>query len=65
MKYAIVFWSVAGLCVMKAFGTGAWGLVLYWPALSFAAVGFVDAGVGPRVFGKREDGRPCIYEVRE
>lgn len=65
MKYAIVFLSVAGLCVMKAFGTGAWGWVLYWPALSFAAVGFAYAGVGPGVFGKREDGRPCIYEVRE
>ena len=57
MKYAIVFWSVAGLCVFKAFGTGGWGLVLYWPALSFGAAGFAYAGVGPRVFGKREDGR--------
>lgn len=57
MKYAIVFWSVASLCVMKAFATSGWELVLYWPALSFAAVGFAYAGVGPRVFGKREDGR--------
>ncbi len=57
MKYAIVFWSVAGLCVMKAFGTGGWELVLYWPALSFATAGCAYAGVGPRVFGKREDGR--------
>ena len=57
MKYAIVFWSVAGLCVFEAFGTGGWGSVLSWPALSFGAAAFAYAGVGPRVFGKREDGR--------
>jgi protein-tyrosine phosphatase len=36
---------------------GVAGLLLGWSGISFATVGIAYAGVGPRVFGKRPDGR--------
>ena len=56
MKYAIVFWTVATICVVKAATTGGWAFTLFWPAIAFGAVGLAYAGVGPRLFGKRSDG---------
>src|SRR5438552_2138394 len=57
MKYTVVFsvftLYLAGVGVLL----GDWGLLLLWPALSFALVGAAYAGLGPGVFGKRPDGR--------
>lgn len=39
-----------------AFMHQAWYWLLLWPALSFGAVSAAYFGLGPRIFGKREDG---------
>ena len=62
MKYAIVFWMVAAVCVVEADG-GGWAFALCWPAMSFGAAGLGYAGVGPRVFGKRSDGTLSPWAV--
>ncbi len=56
MKYAAVFWSVTGICIYEAVVLGGWVLLLLWPGASFALAGAAYAGIGPRVFGKRDDG---------
>lgn len=57
MKYPFVFATGAALLTFLALHLGgAWWLLL-WPAASFGAVALAYAGVGPRVFGKRPDGR--------
>ncbi len=56
MRYAIVFWTVATVCVVEATTTGGWAFTLFWPATGFGAAGLAYAGVGPRLFGKRSDG---------
>ena len=56
MKYTIVFLAVSAVLVAKATATAPWGLVLYWPAGSFALVGLAYGGIGPKIFGKKPDG---------
>jgi protein-tyrosine phosphatase len=63
MKYAVVFSLLAlYLAVLAAvLGEGYW--LLLWPALSFALVAAGYAGLGPGVFGKRDDGRLAWWAV--
>lgn len=56
VKYAAVFFLVATIFTVEAAILGGWGWVLVWPAASFLGVAVAYAGVGPRVFGKRDDG---------
>lgn len=57
MIYAFVFSLFALFLVAVAAGIGDWGWLLAWPALSFAVVAAGYAGLGPRILGKRDDGR--------
>ena len=61
MKYALVFWSVAGLCAFHAVTATGPAVALWWPAISFGIAGAAYAGVGPRAFGKRDDGSLSPY----
>lgn len=57
MQYALAFLTLAIGCAALAFTRGgAWWLAL-WPAVSFLLVAIGYAGLGPRVLGKRADGR--------
>jgi protein-tyrosine phosphatase len=42
---------------------GGWWKLFCWPALSFGLVGAAYAGVGPRLFGKRPDGRLPLWRT--
>jgi protein-tyrosine phosphatase len=57
MPYAIVFGLLAGYLAFLAVVLGAWGWLLLWPAVSSALLAAAYAGLGPRIFGKRSDGR--------
>jgi protein-tyrosine phosphatase len=57
MIVAILFLLFAAYLAAVAYFLGGWGWLLAWPALSFAVVAAGYAGLGPRVFGKRDDGR--------
>ena len=63
MKYAVrycVFGMIlagAGACL------GGAGWLLLWPAVSFMLIGGAYAGLGPRVCGKRPDGRMAWWAV--
>jgi protein-tyrosine phosphatase len=57
VTYAVVFLILAAYLVGLAvlLGGSAWALL--WPAVAFAVVAIGYGGAGPRVFGKRPDGR--------
>ena len=63
MKHAVKY------CVfgMVTAGAGAWlgglGWLLLWPAVSCVLIGGAYAGLGPRVCGKRPDGRMAWWAV--
>jgi protein-tyrosine phosphatase len=57
MPYAILFGLLAGYLAFLAAASGGWGWLLLWPAVSFGLLAAAYAGLGPRVFGKRGDGR--------
>jgi hypothetical protein len=59
--YAVIFLVLACVCGVSASaaaGDGDWlGVVPGWAALAFLTLAAAYAGVGPRVFGKRDTGR--------
>jgi protein-tyrosine phosphatase len=63
VRYAVVF----GLCALAlaalAVEQGGWAWLLLWPALSNALVSAGYAGLGPRLLGKRGDGRLAWWAV--
>jgi protein-tyrosine phosphatase len=63
MKYAIAFgllgvYLIALGCILE----GA-GWLLLWPGISFLVVAGAYSGLGPRVYGKRSDGRMAWWAV--
>ena len=56
MTYAALFVVVAALLFYAALTLDGAGLMLLWPALSFALVAAAYMGLGTRIFGKRRDG---------
>jgi protein-tyrosine phosphatase len=57
MKYVLTFGALAAYCFALAayFGGPAW--LLLWPGASSLLLAVAYAGLGPRVYGKRRDGR--------
>lgn len=63
MKHATVFSLFGALLAAWACWLGGFGLLLLWPAGSFLLIGMAYAGLGPRVCGKRLDGRIAWWAV--
>ncbi len=63
MRYAFVFGLLSAYLFAAACLLGGWGWLLAWPAASFLLVGAAYLGLGPRVFGKRADGRRAWWAV--
>jgi protein-tyrosine phosphatase len=63
MKYAIIFGLLGAMLTAEAILLGDVGWLLLWPGVSFLLVGAAYAGLGPRVFGKRPDGRMAGWDV--
>jgi protein-tyrosine phosphatase len=63
MKYVVVFSLFALYLAALAALLGGWCWLLLWPAFSFALVAAAYARLGPRVFGKRDDGRLAWWAV--
>lgn len=63
MKYGLFFLLVAALMLSIAIKFGGWYFTMVYPALSFAIVAIGYLGVGPRVFGKRIDGRRSLIST--
>jgi protein-tyrosine phosphatase len=57
LLHAILFTLLAGILAFHALDQGGLALLLLWPALAFALLAGAYAGLGPAVFGKRENGR--------
>lgn len=57
MKHAVVFGVFAAYLAALGAYLGGLGWLLLWPAVSFGLIAAAYAGVGPRVCGKRADGR--------
>jgi protein-tyrosine phosphatase len=57
MKYTIIFLIFGGLFSSLACALGGWWCLLHWFSFSCFASSAGYAGLGPRVFGKRPDGR--------
>ena len=63
MKHAVVF-GILGTCLTTlAVCLGGFGWLLLWPAVSFGLIAAAYAGIGPRVCGKRADGRLAWWAV--
>ncbi len=57
MKYAVLFGLLGCVLAVTGLASGGWELLLLWPAVSLLAVAAAYGGLGPRVYGKRPDGR--------
>src|SRR5919202_869647 len=63
MKYTVVF-GILGIYVgVTAFLVQGLGWLLLWPGFSFLLLASAYAGLGPRVYGKRADGRMAWWAV--
>jgi hypothetical protein len=60
MKYGIYFLVLAALMLSLAIQFGGWYWTMIYPSLSFAIVAIGYLGGGPRVFGKRPDGKRSL-----
>ncbi|HEX8912124.1 MAG TPA: hypothetical protein VF796_07165 [Humisphaera sp.] len=60
---AFVFATFAALLSVYAVRHGGWAWAALWPATSFAIVAVAYAGAGPRLIGKRPDGRLAAWAV--
>ena len=60
MKYGIYFLLLAALMLSITIQFGGWYWLMIYPALSFAIVAIGYLGVGPRVFGKRPNGKRSL-----
>ncbi len=63
MLYAVFFLGLGAWLLVVALSGHAGGLLLAWPAASLLLVGAAYAGLGPRVLGKRPDGRLAWWAV--
>jgi protein-tyrosine phosphatase len=63
MKYVIVFSLFALYLLALAVLLGGLGWLLLWPAVSFLLLAAAYAGLGPRIYGKRPDGRLAWWAV--
>jgi len=59
-RFAVSIGVMGCLFVWLAANIGGWGWLLLWPAAAFIAVGLAYAGVGERVFAKR-DGEISLF----
>ncbi len=57
MRFATTFGLLGLVLAFTGVSSGGWVLTLLWPAASLLAVSAAYAGLGPRVYGKRPDGR--------
>ena len=63
MKHAVVFSTFGTLLAVWGVWLGGFGWLLLWPAGSFLLIGGAYAHLGPRVCGKRADGRLAWWAV--
>jgi protein-tyrosine phosphatase len=56
-RYGVLLGALGLAQAVLAFGIGAWGAPLIWSAASFLGMTAAYLGVGPRLLGKRENGR--------
>src|SRR2546425_6595198 len=63
MRYAVIFIALGLGFIALAAQTGGWGWLLLWPGLSALLVGVGYAGLGARVFGKRQNGSLALWAV--
>src|SRR5215472_6333827 len=63
MRYAVTFGLLSALLVLYAVLFQGLCWLLLWPAVSFGWVALAYAGLGPRLFGKRPDGRMAWWAV--
>ena len=57
MKYAVFFLACSVGLAFVAFPLTASSVLVLWVSLALGVLGLGYAGVGPRIFGKRSDGR--------
>jgi protein-tyrosine phosphatase len=57
VKYAVVFTLFGAYLLVLAGALGGWAWLLAWPGASFLLLGAAYLGLGPRIYGKRPDGR--------
>jgi hypothetical protein len=55
--YALLFILLGAVLAAAGLILGGWAFLLLWPAVSLLLVGAAYAGLGPRILGKRPDGR--------
>ncbi len=63
MKYAVRFCVFGMILAVAGAGLGGPAWLLLWPAVSLVLIGGAYAGLGPRVCGKRPDGRMAWWAV--
>jgi protein-tyrosine phosphatase len=63
MKYAFVFALLGVYLIVMACILEGLGFLLLWPGISFLILAAAYAGLGPRVYGKRQDGRMAWWAV--
>lgn len=61
MKYALTCCLLGAALTYWGWSLGWWGVLLVWFAVSFFALAIGHAGLGPRVFCKRADGRIPLW----
>ncbi len=61
MVYALVMLGFSGFLAALAWREGGWMYLLAWPAEAFLAMSLGYLGLGPRITGKRPDGRFCWW----
>ena len=64
MKYAITFLLLGSMVSYSAISLGGWWHALHWFSFSCFLLAAGYAGAGPRIFGKRPNGRiPIRYKI--
>lgn len=63
MKHAVMYCVVGAALASAGVWLGGIGWLLLWPAVSYGLIGAAYAGLGPRVCGKRPDGRLAPWAV--
>src|SRR4051794_9951314 len=63
MRYTLVFGVLGAYLAVTAFQVQGLGWLLLWPGISFLVLAAAYAGLGPRVYGKRADGRMAWWAV--
>lgn len=63
MNYSFALTVLGGAQLVLAWDKGSWGWLLCWSGISFLIAGLGYGRLGPRVFGKRADGRMAWQNV--